>query len=459
MNARSALNPKESAAIAADFVERAYWWDAMAQGEPKPGLQRSADVAIVGAGVTGLNAALELARGGKSVAVFDSGVAGFGASSRNTGFLGRFLKKSLKELIKAYGAERATAYYAELFQALNVSMVEVIDREGIECDFNLSGRVVLARSPSQLRGVVDEFKLRQKYLGEDVYVLDRPQLQREIRCSDIFCGGVMVPDMATIHPGKYHAGLLSAATRLGVLVYSNAPVSSINKSAGSFDVETPLGTLQAKDVIVATNGYTGKEMKWFARRLVPFQGFAIATEQVDPQRLARLMPTNRSYTDADFDTMAIRLTPDGKRIITSGRTGKAMPLRAKAELLRKDLISVFPELEDVRVSYAWSGYCAAPLDTMPKIGQRSDGVWFATGFTFMGMPQGSYFGRKVGLQVLGKPEGATHYSDAPFKSSPFYNGNPWFLRPLMAVMRVKDYYRNLPQNDGPKNQFPHGAFL
>ncbi|MER8499407.1 FAD-binding oxidoreductase [Mesorhizobium sp. M1142] len=448
--------------IAPDFVEGAYWWDAMGQedGKSSPGFRASADAAIVGAGVTGLNAAIELARSGRSVAVFDAGVAGFGASSRNTGFLGRFLKKSFAELAKAYGVEKATAYYAELFQALNVSMVEVIQREGINCDFNLSGRVVLARSPSQLRGVVDEFKLRQKHLGEDVHILDRSELQREIRCSNVFCGGVLIPDMATIHPGKYHAGLLAAATKLGVLVYSNARVSGITKSADKFDVETPLGTLRATDVIVATNGYTGKEMNWFARRLVPFQGFAIATEEVDRQRLAGLLPTNRSYTDADFDTMAIRLTPDGKRVITSGRTGKAMPIRAKASLLRKDLLSVLPDLADVRVSYAWSGFCAAPLDTMPKIGQRSDGVWYATGFTFMGMPQGSYFGRKVAFQVLGKPEGETNYSKVPFKSSPFYSGNPWFLRPLMAAMRVKDRFENRRCDVEPPNAtFPYGAFL
>lgn len=454
MNSRSALDRINDAAIAPDFVERSYWWDAMEQDLPKPAFQRSADVAIVGAGVTGLNAALELARAGKSVAVFDAGIAGYGASSRNTGFLGRFLKKSLAELIKAHGVEKATAYYAELYEALNVSMVEVIEREGIDCDFNVSGRVVLARSPSQLRGVVDEFRLRQKHLGEDVTVLDKAKLQQDIKCSDIFCGGVLVPDMATIHPGKYHAGLLAAAIRLGLLVHGNVRVSAIGGGAGGFDVETSLGTLRAKDVIVATNGYAGNEMNWFAQRLIPFQGFAVATEEMGSDRLARLLPTNRSYTDADFDTMAIRLTPDGKRIITSGRTGKAMPIRAKAALLRKDLLAVFPELEDVRISYGWSGYCAVPLDTMPKIGQRSDGVWFATGFTFMGMPQGSYFGRKVAFQLLGKPERRTNYSDVPFRSSPFYGGNTWFLRPLMAAMRMKDYLQNLPRD---RREFPHGA--
>ncbi|WP_272483022.1 MULTISPECIES: FAD-dependent oxidoreductase [unclassified Mesorhizobium] len=427
---------------------------------PSHAFLASADVAIVGAGVTGLNAAIELARSGKSVAVFDAGVAGFGASSRNTGFLGRFLKKSFAELAKAYGVDKATAYYAELVQALNVSMMEVIEREAIDCDVRLSGRVVLARSPAQLSGVIDEFKLRQKYLGEDIEILDSTSLQREIKCSDIFCGGVLIPDMATIHPGKYHEGLLAAATRLGVRVYNNARVSGITKSAVKFYVETPLGTLSAADVIVATNGYTGKEMGWFARRLVPFQGFAVATEEVDSQRLARLLPTNRSYTDADFDTMAIRLTPDGKRIITSGRTGKAMPIRAKASLLRKDLLAALPELEGVRISYGWSGYCAAPLDTMPKIGQRADGVWYATGFTFMGMPQGSYFGRKVAFQILDKPAGNTIYSGAVFKSSPFYNGNPWFLRPLMAAMRVKDHVTNRRRSTERANAvFPDGAFL
>ncbi len=172
----------------------------------------------------------------------------------------------------------------------------------------------------------------------------------------------------------------------------------MRSNGGTFDVQTPLGVPLARDVIVATNGYADKsDMGWFAR---------------------------------------------GKRIITSGRTGKAMPLRAKADLLRKDLIAVFAELADVKVGFAWSGYCAAPFDTMPKVGRRPDGVWYCTGFTFMGMPQGSYFGRKVALKMLGHPEGETIYANTPFRAPPLYNGNPWFLGPLMTLVRAKDRFYN-----------------
>ncbi len=451
------INRAAPNALASDFQESSYWWSAMQEQRDHfaPQFEGIADVVIVGGGVTGLNAALELVRSGKSVAVFDTGVAGFGASSRNTGFLGRFLKKSLAELIAQFGADRAVELYKELYVALNVSMVEVMKREEIDCDFELSGRVVLARSQKQLHGVIDEFQLRKKYLGEEIRILDRKLLQHEIACSDVFCGGVLIPDMATIHPGKYHQGLFAAAIRLGVRVYSHAMVTGISKSADRFDVNTSLGVVRASDVIVATNGYVGTEMPWFKKRLVPFQGFAIATEEV--RDLAQILPTNRSYTDADFDTMAIRLTPDGKRIITSGRTGKAMPISEKAALLRQDLIKALPCLEGVKVSFAWSGYCAAPFDTMPKVGRRADGVWFATGFTFMGMPQGSYFGRKIAFQVLGDSSGATGYSQIPFKSFPLYNGNPWFLRPMMEAMRFKDYFANRRKVEDPRT-LPHGLF-
>lgn len=459
MTLQKTLTRSTENALANDFEEKSYWWSAMMEpsDQAKVRFEQNADVVIVGAGVTGLNAALELARSGKSVSVFDAGAAGFGASSRNTGFLGRFLKRSLAELIALYGPEKAVELYQELYQALNVSMVEVIQREKIDCDFELSGRVVLARSQKQLRGVVDEFQLRKKYLGEDITVLDQKQLQHEIACSDVFCGGVLIPDMATVHPGKYHQGLLAAAIQLGVRIYSQARVTQISKTADKFDVQTALGVVRAHDVIVATNGYAGAEMPWFKKRLVPFQGFAIATEEVSD--LAKLLPTNRSYTDADFDTMAIRLTPDGKRIITSGRTGKAMPISQKAALLRNDLIKALPGLAGVKVSFAWSGYCAAPFDTMPKVGRRADGVWYATGFTFMGMPQGSYFGRKIALQVLGHPNGATGYLQMPFKTFPLYNGNPWFLRPLMEAMRIKDYFANRHKTEDHRyGTWPPGCF-
>lgn len=431
--------------FAPDFAEKPYWWEGIATGvQPEAPLPKTVDVAIVGAGVAGLNAALELARGGRSVLVLDAGIPGHGASTRNTGFLGRFLKKSLAELVSIYGPEKAAAYYTELHTALNDSMSEVIAREGIDCDFTYSGRVVLARSAAQLAGVVKEFELRRQLLGEEIHVLDLPALRREIACSDVFCGGVMVPDMAAIHPGKYHAGLLAAVTRAEATVCGNARVTDISRtSGGTFALQTPRGATLAKEVIVATNGYTDKQgLGWFARRLVPFQGFVIATEELGPARLLQLMPTNRTYTDADFDTMAIRVSPDGKRIITSGRTGKAMPLRDKAAMLHRDLVLVFPDLHDVQIGYAWSGFCAAPFDAMPKIGKRPDGVWYATGFTFMGMPQGSYFGRKIGQRLLGDPAGDTLFADAPFEAPPLYTGNPWFLGPYMSVMRIKDHFAN-----------------
>lgn len=445
LGAASARADHARSIFAPDFAEKSYWWEAThAVDQPNATLPKSVDVVVVGSGVTGLNAALELTRGGRSVVVLDAGIPGRGASTRNTGFLGRFLKKSLAELVKAYGADKAAEYYNELHTALNGSMREVIEREEIDCDFAFSGRVVLARSPLQLNGVVKEFELRHELLGEEIHLLDVPALHREIHCSGAFCGGVLIPDMASIHPGKYHSGLLDAVIRNGAKIYGNARVTAIDRMvSGGFEVKSAIGAIKATNVIIATNGYSGTaDMGWFARRLVPFQGFVIATEELDPARLAQLMPTNRTYTDADFDTMAIRLSPDGKRIITSGRTGKAMPLRAKAELLRKDLLSVFPELGDAKIGYAWSGFCAAPFDTMPKIGKRADGVWYATGFTFMGMPQGSYFGRKVALKVLGDPNGDSAFADAPFKAPALYSGNPWFLSPYMSLMRIKDQFGN-----------------
>ncbi len=110
------------------------------------------------------------------------------------------MKQSLTELVKAYGQEKAAAFYNELYTALNVSLKTVIERENIDSDFAISGRVVLARSPKQLEGVVNEFVLRQQPLGEDIQVLGRPELRREIACADAFCGGVLIPDMASPIP-------------------------------------------------------------------------------------------------------------------------------------------------------------------------------------------------------------------------------------------------------------------
>jgi glycine/D-amino acid oxidase-like deaminating enzyme len=159
----------------------------------------------------------------------------------------------------------------------------------------------------------------------------------------------------------------------------------------------------------------------------------VFSQPLSENRLASLLPHRRTYTDANFNVTAIQVAPDGRRILLTARTGtEEGTLREKARRLRRHLVGVFPQLADVRVGRIWSGWCAAPLDRLPKL-VRHDGVHYATGYSFMGMPMGTYLGHKAAWQVMGLEQGRTVFSDRGFAHFPLYSGNPWFVPSLMRL--------------------------
>src|SRR5438270_659782 len=269
--------PDEAALLTPDYREQPYWWEAA----PPPGLDPGepparADVLIVGAGLTGLNAALPLARAGRHVCVVDAEDAGAGASSRNAGFVGRTLKHDFGTLLRKHGIERARAVYREMQEAFD-GVAQVTSEEGIDCHLQQCGRLVLATAPRQLRAVAAELELRREHLGNPYEILSRAELGREI-ATDAFVGGALIPDLGSIHPGLYHAGLLRRAQEAGVQLCVGTQVTSVAPRTGDgpITVETARGVVGAGEVIIATNGYTGTGAPdWLRRGTIPFDAYMI----------------------------------------------------------------------------------------------------------------------------------------------------------------------------------------
>src|SRR5262245_30641874 len=230
--------------LAADYDTKPYWWLAA----PRPPiaaatLPQQADVVIVGSGLTGLNAARELARAGRHVVVLDRGEAGIGGSSRNAGHIGRVLKHEFTDLVTALGLTKATEIYREM-QAAYDSVGEVVRGENIACEYRRSGRVILAYTQKQFDAIIHEAAEKKTHLGEEYRVLQRPDLAAELD-SPVFIGGVHLPESASIHPGLYHLGLLAAARAAGAHVLSGVDVTEIAPAAPNgaarFHVKTGQG--------------------------------------------------------------------------------------------------------------------------------------------------------------------------------------------------------------------------
>ncbi|CCV10160.1 FAD-binding oxidoreductase [Mesorhizobium sp. STM 4661] len=426
--------------FADDYREEPYWWSAA----PLPPASENtelviphgkADVVIVGGGITGLVAALQLARSGCEVAVLDAQRIGEGAARRNAGFVGRTLKRSVEWLAQRSGREHAVKVYRELDAAMR-GVQAFVEHEGIECHYQTCGRFIAANSKAHFRALIAELEQTRQAVGFDYSVVEKHEVHTEI-ASDSYHGGAVIPDLGSIHPGLYHAGLVRKALDAGVRLYPLTNVVGVEHGASGKTVRTSRGNIAAPHVIVATNGYTSRDLKWLARRVIPFRGFVVATELLPPEIIDKVIPHRRTYLDTRMNIDFIRPAPDSSRILFGGMTGTASPTATPlAGALRDRLVRTLPDLKGVRLSRAWTGHCAGTFDFMPHIGTK-DGVHFALGYNFAGIPLGTHFGEKLAARILQRGDMSSAFDVEKFPTAPFFNGSPWFV-PL--AMRYFDWH-------------------
>jgi glycine/D-amino acid oxidase-like deaminating enzyme len=427
--------------FAPGFKTDPYWWEAAPRPqEPEKPLSVETDVVIVGSGYTGTSAALTLARGGRRVLLLDAEAPGYGASSRNAGYVGRNLWHKFEPLARKFGREAGKQLASQAVEAHNYT-VRLIETEQICCHFNYCSRFIAAHTPSHYKKLSKDYEmLRAMGIKMSIEMVSREQQRSEIG-SDRYHGGMLLHDTGSVHPGLYHLGLLDRAAASGAEVHGRTKVTNIDRDRdGRFSVTTSRGMVRASDVIVATCGYSGPEVKWFQRRILPIRLFQIATEPMSRAMLDRLIPRSRTILDSKINIYWIRRSPDDTRIILGGRTGKEEGgLIGKARALHGVMTEVFPELKDVKITHCWEGQTGFTFDELPHIGVH-DGIHYAMGYCGVGMPMGTYLGHKVGLKVLRKPEGQTPFDGRPFPGRPYYRNKPWFLPFVIAYFNFTDWW-------------------
>jgi glycine/D-amino acid oxidase-like deaminating enzyme len=414
--------------------EHNYWLTTvtMPTTDPARALPESIDVAVIGAGFTGLSAARMLGKKGASVVVLEAETIGWGASSRNGGMVLTGMKLGVNKLISMYGRELTRRMYAASLDTINC-VEQIVKEEGINCSFARTGHLEVACKQVHFDDYARQVEVIAREFNHTLRIVERHHLPSEIG-SSIYYGGMVDEISVGLNPAQYVAGLAASAMRAGACVFERTRVQTIERESrnGSpgWKLTTSRGSLWARDVFVGTSGYTSKTTPALVKKIIPIGSYIITTE-VLPDALAReLSPRNRQIYDSKNYLYYYRLTPDN-RMLFGGRAAffpeSEDTIRRSADLLRRGMIEVYPQLRDTQVEFVWGGTLDFAFDIMPHAGQL-DGIYYALGYAGHGVAMATWQGQKMAELIAGeKPDNP--FVGIPIPGAPLglYNGNPWFL--------------------------------
>jgi glycine/D-amino acid oxidase-like deaminating enzyme len=425
--------------------EKNYWLTTVERAQVSVGeLPASVDVAVMGAGFTGLSAARALARRGARVAVLEAENAGWGASCRNGGMVLSGLKLGAPTLVSRYGREAAQRMYAASLASID-SVQQIVREEGIACDFSRCGHLEVACKAKHFAEFHRAVESIEQLFGHRLRLVGKGELAGEIG-SGIYHGGMVDELSAGVNPARFVAGLARAAAKSGAEIHEKTRVTALERGSrggnSGWTVTTSRGTLHASEVLVATSGYTSGVTRELQKRIIPIGSYIIVTE-VLPEALAReLSPRNRMIYDSKNYLYYYRLTPD-RRMLFGGRAAffpeNQNTVRESARILQQGMTKVYPQLRDTKVEFVWGGTLDFAFDIMPHAG-KIDGTYFSMGYAGHGVAMATLLGTRMADAIL------TGQADIPFTGIPFpgaplglYNGKPWFLPLAGAWYKFLDW--------------------
>lgn len=405
------------------------WYAATAQElsafEPLHGETR-ADVCVVGAGYTGLSAALHLAEAGVDVVLVDAHRVGFGASGRNGGQLGSGQRMDQAGLETLMGHGEAGKLWA-LAEDAKALVKGLIKRHDIACDLK-PGVAETGSTASEVKDLQHHAAHLQDHYGYDqIEPLDREACHALCPSPD-YVGGFVDWGAAHLHPLNYALGLARAAVAAGVRIYEQTHVHHITDGA-DITVHTDRGRVVAGQVILACNGYLGGLNRKVAARVMPINNFIAATEPLGDEA-ARVLTKDVAVADSKFVVNYFRLSAD-KRLLFGG--GESYGYRFPGDiagLVRKPMTRVFPHLRNVKIDYAWGGTLAITMKRMPYLARLGPNILSASGYSGHGVGTATHAGQLMALALKGQADGFDTMARVP---APSFPGGAMMRSPLLVL--------------------------
>jgi glycine/D-amino acid oxidase-like deaminating enzyme len=375
-----------------------------------------------------LSAARTLAKHGAKVVVLEANTIGWGASSRNGGMVLTGLKLGMGTIFKRYGRDLARRLFQ--YSLDSVDLVEQIVREeNMDCGFARYGHLLVANKPKQYEALKSEVDFMEREFGHRVELVPPAELSNEVG-SDAYHGGLLDKVSGGLNPAQYVAGLARAAKKAGALLCAQARVIKLERREKRFVIQTDRGFVEAESVLVATSGYTGNVTRRLQRKIIPIGSFIIATERLPDQLANELSPKNRMIFDYKHYLHYFRLWDN--RMIFGGRAAffpeNKKTIARSAEILRREMVGVYPQLKHAKVEYAWGGTLDFAFDMMAHVGE-SDGLYYSLGYAGHGVAMATLSGKTVAEAMLKGNIQEHPLSQLDFPGAPFgmYDGRPWFL--------------------------------
>lgn len=378
--------------------------------------QTEADVCIIGAGFTGMSAAIELSERGYDVVVLEAERVGFGASGRNGGQLVNGYSRSLTHIGRHYGAEAERNCGAMALEGSQIIRDRVAKYQ-IDCDLVDGGIITAlnAKHMKDLRALVDEWT---RHGHPSAQLLDQDGIREHVG-SERYIGGMVDPLGGHFHPLNYVLGEAAAFERMSGRIFENSPVTSVEKG-GAPVVYTQAGRVNCRYVLVCGNAYLGKAVPELTARIMPVSSQVIATEPLGQELADKLLPTRHCVEDSRFVLDYFRLSADNRLLYGGGTVYGARDLASIKDRILPNMLKTFPELADKKIEYAWSGNFALTMTRIPQIGRLSEKVLFSHGDSGHGVTTTQMLGRRLAEAI----DGDTSKFDAlaSFPYLPFIGG-------------------------------------
>lgn len=389
-----------------------------------------ADVCVIGAGYTGLSAALHLAEAGRSVVLLEAHRVGFGASGRNGGQLGSGQRVEQDQLEKWVGRDDARTLW-QLAEDSKDLVKALVSKHNIECHLK-PGILHSCFSKSEMRHEHDYVKkLQDEYGYDQIETLDHEQLQA-ICPSPKYVGGSLDMGAGHVHPLNLALGIGKAAISAGAQIFENTHVHTIKPGLKAGDktlVQTDQGRVLADQVILACNGYLGGLSRKVAARVMPINNFIAATRPLGDE-VAQVLRRDVAVADTKFVINYFRLSHDNRLLFGGGESyGYRFPKDIPA-LVRKPMAEIFPHLRDVQIDYAWGGTLAITMKRFPYLARVGTNILSASGYSGHGVGTATHAGQLMAEAVIGQSDGFDAMSRIP--TNPFPGGAA-LRAPLLAL--------------------------